>query len=220
MTRPPKNRKIPELSRVTAHRYVFPHPEVAAALIIAAQEIRGGSVIAYQNLSTGGVMLGHICEGCENHHGLIEVHAALEGEDEEATRERFLPLQPGNPDYGILHGMAGGELHVVNEPYAPARNLIRSLRKPFSRRDQVLDLGPIFEAVPALACAAEEGNISYALDVETGMTLACVISETEDAIRIRALLLIDMPKFEDMRQAKGYEFIGAPLSMGLKGKLQ
>ena len=56
-----------DITPLNAHRYVFPHQEVASALIMAHDAALTGHIQAYHNLKSGGLMLSYVCSGCATH---------------------------------------------------------------------------------------------------------------------------------------------------------
>ena len=136
-----------------------------------------------------------------------------EGELAEGLEGRFLMVSDTNVPADFFLDLTGGVLVVLDEPFRPARDTIDRLRK--GGRSRTLDIGLLGTLLPVLHEAARLGDLAYAFDLNTGMTLVC-FAKDED---VCPAFCVDMPKFPDMRSAAGYVALGNPFRDVSKGRL-
>ncbi len=203
---PPRKNEIetPEIHIGNAHRFMLPFPEVAGGLAMALACIQGGTVEAYRNNRTGGLLLGMTCPDCDKHHPLVEVHVIDEPLDE---NDRFIVQTRGCMPYGAFLEMSGGRPHQDTEAHQPSAALIASLEDP-GREPQATSIEELHEELPAIVGEMMEGGATLALDLQTGRT--AIGYECQDCKVIHGILALEMPKPQDMRSAEGYTYIGNP----------
>lgn len=200
----PKADPVPHLHLGNAHRFMLPMPEACGALAMAASCIQDGSIEAYRNKKTGGIMLSYLCPGCDTHHPLIEVQAINEQIDD---NERFLMQVRGCMPYADYLEASGNVLHQEEAAHVPSRQLIAALAGDQGRVEDT-SAEDVFDNLPGLITEMMEGGATFALDTVTGCT--AVGFECEDCEVIHGVLLLAMPKPKDMRSAAGYTSLGNP----------
>lgn len=190
----------------SAHRFMIPFPEMAGAITMVGNCIESGNLEVYRNKGTGGLMMGHICPDCDTHHPLIEIHSLPD--DMSLEDDRFIVQSIGCPSYQVMLALSDGVLHSLDVAHSPSRDLVRQSAYRFEKE------GPsraedIFVRLKNVIEAIMEGEATMALDLESGMTALGIYCKG-DCGMLHAAYLLAMPKFPDMRNAAGYEFIGNP----------
>lgn len=214
--KPVPNRPEPDV--LNAHRYMLPFPEMAGALTMAMSCVQSGDVEVYRNKRTGGLMLGHVCPDCDTHHPLIEVHTLPEDCVLNDGGGRMIMQTMGCPEYGLMVEMSGQILHACEEPHVESRDLIRSLAYGFGKEGPC-DEKRVFDNLPMVVSAMMGGIAMIALDRESGLTALGVPCGGEECDAAHGVFLLAMPRYPDMRNANGYEFLGNPfLDMLLVGR--
>ncbi|PIL21996.1 hypothetical protein P775_01480 [Puniceibacterium antarcticum] len=197
--------RISEIDGNNMHRYTLPFQEIASAMVMADKVIQDGTVEAYRNKKTGGMMLGYTCPDCDTHHPVIEIHVMEDSSLEDDPR--YLMQIQGCIPYAAMLEANGGMLHVVEEPHQPSQDLVAMLAHDF-RDDHPTEAEDVYDLVNVAASALLDGAASIALDTLSGMTaLGYVCDECES---VHAALMVTMPRFRDMRSASGYTFLGNP----------
>lgn len=203
---PAPNRPEPDI--LNAHRYMLPFPEMAGALAMTMSCVQSGDVEVYRNKRTGGLMMGYVCPDCETHHPLIEIHT-LPGDCVLNDGDRMIMQTMGCPEYRVMLEVSDNLLHACEDPHVESRDLIRNLGYRFEEEGPS-ETEQVFHNLPMVVSALMEGVAMIALDRKSGLTALGVPCGGEECDAAHGVFLLAMPRFKDMRQAAGYEFLGNP----------
>lgn len=191
---------------IAAHRFIYPFPEVSAAILTVFNTIQDGRAKAYRNNRDGGLMLAYVCNTCDTHHGLIELHSVRETNVLDSERF-FTPVRRSVPYVAYL-SRSNQFVHLCAEDYAPAAGLISKLSQT-APRSEPMPLPRVLDVMPDLMKASMEGGTTLSLDRLTGRTVVSLDDGESDGIS--PLFSVRFPGYVDMRDMEDFTSLGTQL---------